>query len=314
MHIALLALGIGPGDEVIVPAFTMAATWLTVIYTGATPVFVDCERQTYNIDPGLIEKRITKNTKAIMPVHIYGHPAEMDEIMRIAKKYKLYVIEDAAEAHGAEYKGRKCGSFGDFGCFSFYGNKIVTSGEGGMAVTKNKKLAERVRWYKDFCFSPKKRFIHEDIGYNYRATNMQAAFGLGSLQSIKHSIKKKLKMATLYKKYLGGIEGLTLPTTKPYVTNVYWMYAVLVDPKEFGLAKNNLRRELLEKGVDTRDFFYPPEVQPAFKKYVKEGEKFPNTKYISERGFYLPSGLAITDVQIKKVGEAISEIYKTAKK
>lgn len=314
MHSALYALGIGPGDEVIVPAFTMGATWLTVIYVGAKPVFVDCELDTYNIDPTLIEKKITSKTKAIMPVHIFGHPVDMDPILKIAKKYKLFVIEDAAEAHGAEYKGKKCGSLGDFGCFSFYGNKIITCGEGGMAVTNNKKLAERARSFKDFCFSPKKRFIHYDVGYNYRMTNMQAAFGDGVLKSINLFIKQKQHMASLYEKLLGDVPGIILPKTKPYATNVYWMYAILVDPKKFGISKDIFRKKLLEKGIDTRDFFYPPTEQPVLEKYLKKSDKFPNTDYISKRGLYLPSGLAITDSEIKKVAQTIKEIYSSTNK
>ena len=310
MHVSLLSLGIGPGDEVIVPAFTMGATWLTVIYVGAKPVFVDCERDTYNIDPELIEAKISRKTKAIMPVHIYGHPAEMGKILKLAKKYKLYVIEDAAEAHGAEYKGKKCGSMGDLGCFSFYGNKIVTCGEGGMVTTNNKWLAQRARGYKNFCFSAKKRFIHEDVGYNFRMTNMQAAFGLGSLQSIGKYIKKKKHMARLYEKYLSKVQGLILPTTKPYASNVYWMYAVLIEPDKFGMGKNRLRNELLKNGVDTRDFFYPPNQQPALDKYLEKNEKFPVAEYIAKRGLYLPSGLTITDEQIKKVSGIIIKIQK----
>lgn len=185
LHLALLTLGIGSGDEVIVPTLTMIASVNSICYVGAIPVLVDSEPETGNIDPKKIEEKITKKTKAIMPVHLYGHPADMDKIMEIAKKYKLAVVEDAAEAHGAEYKGEKAGSFGKINCFSFYGNKIVTTGEGGMVVTNDDKLAERARSLKDLAHSKKRRFLHEELGYNFRMTNMQAALGLAQLEEIR---------------------------------------------------------------------------------------------------------------------------------
>lgn len=313
LHLAAVAIGLSPNDEVIVPAFTMGAPWLAVLYTGAKPVFVDCERETFNMEPSLIEEKITSRTKAILVVHVYGHPADMDPIMKIAKKHKLIVIEDAAEAHGAEYKGRKVGSIGDFGCFSFYANKIITTGEGGMVVTNNKKYAEELRRLKDYYFSTKKRFIHDKIGFNYRMTNMQAGLGLGQLKHVNEYIQKKEKMASLYKKYLSGIPGINLPVTKPGCTNVYWMYAVTVDPRKFGFTKDELRAQLLKLGIDTRDFFYSPEEQPIVKKYLNRKEKFPNTFWASRNGFYIPSGLAITQNQILRVANGIKTIYNTAK-
>lgn len=309
LHLAVVAIGLKDGDEVIVPAFTMGAPWLAVIYTGAKPVFVDCERETFNMDPFLIEKKITKKTKAILVVHIYGHPADMDAITKIAKKHKLVVIEDAAEAHGAKYKGKIVGSIGDFGCFSFYANKIITSGEGGMIVTNNKLYAEEIGKYKDYYFSPKKRFIHEKVGFNYRMTNMQAGLGLGQLKHINEYIKKKHTMAKLYKKYLEKIPGISLPIAKPECTNVYWMYSVVVDPNKFGFTKDELRKALLKRGVDTRDFFYSPSEQPFLKPYLKNSDKFPNTYWASQNGLYLPSGLAITNSQILSVANSIKSIY-----
>lgn len=311
LHIALLSLGVGKGDEVIVPAFTMAATWLAVIYTGARPVFIDCELETYNIDPSLIERKISPKTKAIMPVHIYGHPVDMDPIVRLAKKYNLAVVEDAAEAHGAEYKDKKCGSIGKINCFSFYGNKIITTGEGGMVVTNDDDLANKARKFRDLYHSDKKRFIHENVGYNYRFTNLQAALGCGELNHIKKYIRKKQRMAKLYEKYLKGIKGLTLPKTKNYAKNVYWMYGVLVEENLFGLNRDNLRIKLKEAGVDTRDFFYAPDDQIILRQYLKKGEDFPNTKTIAQKGLYLPSGLAIMESQIKKVCDIIKNLYKS---
>ncbi|MFH1457247.1 MAG: DegT/DnrJ/EryC1/StrS family aminotransferase [Patescibacteria group bacterium] len=308
LHTALLSLDIKKGDEVIVPAFTMISSIFSIIYTGAKPVFVDCELETYNIDPTKIEEKITRNTKAIMPVHIYGHSCDMDPILKIAKKHNLFVIEDAAEVHGGEYKDKKCGTMGDIACFSFYGNKIITTGEGGMVVTNDDKLADKARRIKDLYHSEKKRFIHEDIGYNYRMTNMQAAIGCGELRHIDEYIDKKNWMANLYAKKLKQIKGIKLPITKPEVKNVYWMYSILIDKKKFGTNRDNLRKKLKDVGVDTRDFFYSPTDQPLLKKMFKNFGKFPNTDYIANRGLYLPSGLAITEEQINYACQQIKAI------
>ena len=238
LHIALLAAGIGQGAEVIVPAFTMAASWMAVMYTGAKPVFVDVESDIYTIDPSLIEGAITQRTKAIMPVHIYGHPADMDPILAIAKKHNLVVIEDAAEAHGATYKGRLTGTMGDINAFSFYANKIITTGEGGMVTTGDDALANKARSLKDLAHSKSKRFIHDALGYNYRATSLQTALGIGSLHAINNSLKQKTHMAQLYQQGLSSILGLTLPTTRDWATHVYWMYAILIDKEKFGMSKD----------------------------------------------------------------------------
>lgn len=308
LHVALLSLGIGSGDEVIVPAFTMASTWLAVIYTGAKPVFVDCEPDTYNINPKLIEEKITLKTRAIIPVHIYGHSADMDPIINLAKKYKLMIVEDAAEAHGGEYKGKKCGSFGDINCFSFYGNKIITTGEGGMVVTNSDDLASKARKFKDLYHSDQKRFIHEKVGYNYRLTNLQAAVGCGELKHIDEYISKKQRMANAYLKGLMGIPGITTPITRSCVKNVYWMYSILIDKDKFGMDRDTFRIRLKAKGIDTRDFFYPPKDQPILQPYLSGDDKFPVTDKISSLGCYLPSGLAITNAQIKEVASAIKTL------
>jgi len=310
LHVALLSAGIGPGDEVIVPAFTMAATWLAVIYTGAKPVFVDVEKDTYNINPKLIEQKITNHTKAIMPVHIYGHPADMDAIMIIAKDHHLLVIEDAAEAHGATYKSQLVGSLGTLGCFSFYANKLIATGEGGMIVTNNDEYAEEARKYKDLYHSSAKRFIHEKIGYNYRMTNLQAGIGLGELIHINEYIAKKQHMAQLYANHLSDLQGIILPVTRPNVTNVFWMYALRIDENKFGLNKNIVRDKLYTRGIDTRDFFYPPENQPILSDYLESDEQYPITSRIASEGFYLPSGLAITDEQINTITDTLHQIAK----
>jgi len=305
LHVALLSLGIGEGDEVIVPAFTMAATYLAVIYTGAKPVFVDAECSVYNIDPNLIEAKITSRTKAILPVHIYGHPAEMDKIVALAKKHNLLVIEDAAEAHGALYHDKVVGGIGDIGCFSFYANKLITTGEGGMVVTNNDTFAIEAAKFKDLYHSPTKRFIHDKIGYNYRLTNLQAAVGLGELKHLKEYIAKKQAMATRYSQSLSEIKGIITPQTLPNVTNVYWMYAIRLT-KDFPLTKDELRQKLLVNyKIDTRDFFYSPLDQPILKSYLSPQDVFPVTKLIAETGLYLPSGLAITNEQIDTVISAI---------
>jgi len=309
LHIALLATGIGQGDEVIVPAFTMAASWMAVMYTGAKPIFVDVEPDIYTLDPKLIEAVITPKTKAIMPVHIYGHPADMDPIMEIAKKHKLIVIEDAAEAHGATYKGKLVGAIGDINAFSFYANKIITTGEGGMVTTNNDDMADIARRMKDLSHSKAKRFIHDALGYNYRLTSMQAALGSGQLLHIEEFLTTKRRMAELYKKGLLDIPGLSLPITRDWATHVYWMYAILIDEQKFGMNKDEFRAKLLEKGVDTRDFFYAPCDQPLLNLQGQALKaRFPVTEKIARDGCYLPSGLAITDSQIETVCETIRSI------
>lgn len=309
LHVALLCAGVGPGDEVIVPAFTMASSWMAVMYCGAVPVFVDVESDIYTIDPSKIEAVITRKTKAIMPVHIYGHPVELDEVSRIAKKHQLIVLEDAAEAHGAKYKGKLVGSIGDMSAFSFYANKIITTGEGGMVVTNDDRLADRARSLKDLAHSKSKRFIHAELGYNYRLTSMQAALGLGQLRHVEEFLSIKRHMAKLYTQHLRGIPGLTLPVSRDWAEHVYWMYAIRVDEAEFGMSKDELRSKLLEKGVDTRDFFYPPSQQPLLQGSSSQG-RFPVTESLAKTGLYLPSGLAITDAQIETVCETINSLWR----
>jgi len=306
LHVALLALGISKGDEVLVPAFTMGATWMAVMFTGAKPVFVDAELETFNMDPDQIERKITKRTRAIIPVHIYGHACDMNAINKIAKKHKLLVIEDAAEALGGEYKGRKCGAMSDVACFSFYANKIVTAGEGGMIVTNNSRIAAEAARFKDLYHSPKKRFVHEKLGYNYRITNLQAAVGVGELANIKKYLAKKQQMARLYRDGLKNIPGIQLPETKTAILNTFWMFGILVH-KEFGMSRDQLRKKLKAQGIDTRDFFYPPEDQPLLKHIIGK-QKFPNANYLGQNGLYLPSGLAITEKQINIVCKAIKTL------
>lgn len=321
LHLALAALGVGQSDEVIMPDLTIISCALAVIYLGAKPVLVDVEKDTGNIDPEKIEEKITKRTKAILVVHLYGHPADMEPILKIAKKYKLAVIEDAAEAHGAEVRSmnhesrikgkkhiwRKVGNVGGIGCFSFYANKIVTTGEGGMVVTNNKSLYEKVESLKNLAHS-KRRFVHEEIGFNYRMTNMQAALGLAQLEEVEKYLQIKQWMASEYQKLLSQIPYLELPVEKEYARSVFWMYAVKM--KDERLKIQDLMEQLKKSGIDTREFFYPLHKQPVLLKMgLFKNEKYPVSEDLSNRGFYLPSGLAITKEQIKTVYLSLADLF-----
>ncbi len=308
LHLALAALGITDKDEVIVPDLTIISCALAPIYLGAIPVFADVNPRTGTIDPSKLESLITKKTKAIMVVHLYGHPADMDPIMSIAKKHHLFVIEDAAEAHGAIYKGKKVGSIGDIGVFSFYGNKIITTGEGGMVISNNEAIIEKARLLKDLAHSPTRRFFHEEIGFNFRMTNMQAALGLAQLEEIDTYIRKKIQMAIRYTELLSDIPYLELPIQEIWATSVYWMYAVRVTQSS-PLSRDELRNALLQKGVDTRAFFIPLHKQPVCRNYIHTIDtEYLVSNDLSNRGFYLPSGLAITEEQIKTVSHALKQV------
>ena len=314
LHLALAALDVGPNDEVILPAHTMFACAAAIMYTGATPVLVDVERDTWNMQVAQVEKKITKHTRVIMPVHIYGHSVDMDPLRALAKKYHIAIVEDAAEAHGATYKGKKVGTIGDINCFSFYANKIVTTGEGGMVVTNSKKLADRARMLKDMAHSPTRRFLHEELGFNYRMTNLQAALGLAQLEEIDSFIKKKRWMANLYTELLSTVPGITTPVERPWAKSVYWMYAILIEDA-FGMNRDTLAAKLKARGIDTRTFFISLHRQPALTKrglFRAEVHNYPVTDEISERGMYLPSGLAITEKQIRTVAHEIATAHKTA--
>jgi len=302
LHLALASLGIKTGDEVIIPTFTMIATVNSVTYTGAKPVLVDSELKTWNMDPSKIEKKITQKTKAIMVMHTYGHPCDMDLIREIAEKHDLYVVEDAAEAHGAEYKGKKTGSLSDAGCFSFYANKIITTGEGGMVVTNNEKIAEMAKLLRDQAFEPK-RFIHRYVGFNYRITNLQAAIGVAQMDIIDESVNTRRRNAQLYNSLLKDVKGITLPPNASWAKNVYWMYTVLIEDS-FGMSRDDLMKFLKGKGIDTRSAFYPVHAQPVYAKQYAS-EKYPVADELSRKGINLPSGNILTKSQIETVVEAI---------
>jgi perosamine synthetase len=308
LHLAIASLGIRKGDEVIVPAFTMIATVFAIIYAGAKPVLVDSEPETWNIDVGQIEEKITPQTKAILPVHIYGHPCDMEPILDIAIRHGLYVIEDAAEAHGAEYKGKRVGGISDIGCFSFYANKIITTGEGGMIVTNKWEIAERARSLKDLAVSKERRFLHTDLGFNYRMTNIQAAIGLAQFHRIDELVERRRKNAHLYNSLLKDIEGIRLPVEKGWAKNVYWMYSILIED-EFGISRDELVRRLAEKGIETRNFFIPMHRQPVFANMrLFKRESYPIAEELSQRGLYLPSSSGLSEAEIGYICGAIRKI------
>jgi len=306
IHLGLLSIGLKRDDEVIVPSFTMIASVLPIIYCGAKPVLVDADPETWCMETAQIEKKINAKTKAIMPVHIYGHPCKMDIITEIARDRGLHVIEDAAEAHGAEYKGRKTGSIGDIGCFSFYANKIITCGEGGMIVTDNEEIAETARSLKNLSFPKGERtYLHRAVGYNYRMTNMQAAVGLAQLERIGEFVEMRRRNAKMYNDLLGNMDGITLPVEKEWAKNVYWMYSILIQP-QFRKTRDQLVTRLKEKEIETRPFFIPMNTQPVFQDMRLFGvESYPVSEELSQKGLNLPSSSGLSERQIHEVCDAI---------
>jgi len=296
LHLALEALGVGPGDEVIVPAFNLIVGATTVCMAGATPVLVDVQPDTWCIDPARIEERITPRTRAIMAVHMYGHPADMPAIMEIAERHGLKVLEDGAEAHGAVCHGRTVGSIGHAAAFSFYGNKIITTGEGGMVVTRDVGIAERARLLRNQAFTAE-RFVHYDVGFNYRMTNIQAAIGLAQCERLAECVARKIRIAGVYTELLAGEASLTLPHQAPWAKNVYWMYGLLIE-ESFGRTRDELREMLAQRGVDTRSFFHPLHLQPVFQgdhpRWADLRGSFPVSEDLGCRGLYLPSGYSLT--------------------
>ncbi|MFA4992233.1 MAG: DegT/DnrJ/EryC1/StrS family aminotransferase [Candidatus Omnitrophota bacterium] len=333
LELAVEACGFPAGSEIILPSFTIISCAQAITRSGCVPVLVDCDPETYCMDVSQIESKITGRTAAIMPVHIYGHACDMDPIMDIAERRGLLVIEDAAEVHGAEYFSkkadawRKCGGFGHLACFSFYANKNITTGEGGMVLTSDDRLAERLRGHRNLCFLKSPRFLHEEIGHNFRMTNTQAAIGLGQLERIDKTIKRKIEMA---RKYSGCLKGLPLqlPAERKWARNVIWMYAVLLrenrkssawfqdgwrslKTKEFARWPSyKIMKALEDMGVDTRPFFIGMHEQPVFHEmgFFKK-ETYPVTEMIARAGFYLPSGQAVTDIQIKHVSRALKGLF-----
>ncbi len=306
---AVVALGIGSGDEVILPTFTIISCAAAIVRAGAVPVVIDCEPQTWNMDVNQIEAKITSNTKAIMVVHIYGLPVDMEPVLALADKYGLQIIEDAAEMHGQTYKGRPCGSFGDISTFSFYPNKHITTGEGGMLVTDDGKLAERCRSLRNLCFQPQKRFVHEDLGWNFRITNLQAALGVAQLERLDEFVARKRRMGKKYTELLSDIPNLQLPIPKTdYGENIYWVYGLVLQDEVPFEAKEAMQH-LAKYKIGTRPFFWCMHEQPVFKKMgLFDGVSCPVSERIARRGFYIPSGMALMDEQIERVVTVIREI------
>lgn len=302
LEVAVQALGIREGDEVIMPTFTIISCAMAVTKVGAVPVLVDSDIHTWNMDVDEIEAKITPKTKAVMIVHLYGLPVETDNILALAKKYDLKVIEDAAEMHGQTYNGKPCGSFGDISTFSFYPNKHITTGEGGMVVTDNEELAERCRHLRNLCFKKDVRYVHDEISDNYRFTNLQAAVGLAQLERLDEFVKKKREMGRYYSNELRNIKGLILPIERTdYAENIYWVYGILLD-RDIKSDNKTLQKLLAEEGIGSRTFFWCMHEQPVYQKQgMFAGETYPNAEYLARKGFYIPSGLALTKEQMDKV-------------
>jgi len=305
LHLALVVLGVGEGDEVIVPNFAFIAVANAVVYTGASVVAVDVEPDTWNIDPKKIEAKITKKTKAIIFVHTYGHPAEVDSILAIAKKYNLFVVEDAAEAHGAEYKGKKVGKFGDISCFSFYGNKTITTGEGGMCLTDDDKLYKKMALLRDHGMTKEKKYWHEFVGFNYRLTNLQAALGCAQLERIEDFIKIQRRNAAVYMKLLKNIPWIILPSEKEYAKNTYWMFSILIDSKK--ISRDLLKEKLKKVNIDSRNFFYPISDQPPYKGKVNDID-LQVSREIAYRGLNLPSSTKLTEKEVNYICNVLKNI------
>ena len=311
IDVAIESLGIVAGDEVIMPTFTIISCINQIIRVGATPVLIDSDPETWNMDVTKIETKITSRTKAIIVVHIYGLPVDMDPVLEIAKKYNLKIIEDAAEMHGQTYKGKPCGSFGDISTFSFYANKHVTKGEGGMVVTNSDQLVKDSRSLRNLCFQAEKRFVHERLGWNLRMTNLQAALGLAQLEQLEKFVQRKRHIGNLYNELLSGLPNVTLPLPKTdYAENIFWVYGILLND-DFDVDAEMVMGKLNKKGIGTRPFFCPMHMQPVLKKMgLFLGEHYPVAEKLYRKGFYIPSGMALTDDQIKESALAVKEVLR----
>lgn len=313
IQLAVATLGIGPGDEVLVSSLTNMATFFAVLYQGAKPIAIDSEFDTLNMDPTLLEAKITERTKAIIVVHLYGHPADMDPIMKIARAHNLFVIEDAAEAHGAKYNGKMIGSIGDIGCFSFYSNKIITTGEGGMLVTNNDEWAARARLIKNLAFGIENKFMHQAIGYKFQMTNLQAALGAAQMTRIQDIIARKREIAATYTKAFSAEPDIITPIEKPYAFNVYWMYNIVLGGKLSGKRKLIID-ELKKLEVESREDFVPFNQQKIFiEQGIADPDSCPVANRLGEDGMYLPSGNDITEEELAYAIESFLAVVKKVK-
>ena len=313
LHLALVALGVGKGDEVIIPSFTMAATAFAVCYTGAIPVFVDADIATWNMDVAAIEAKISPRTKAIMPVHIFGNPCNMPPIQALAKTHNLAVLEDAAEAHGAEFDGVRAGNLGNIAAFSFFANKNLTTGEGGIVVTNSDALAAQCRYYKNVCFplDAPRNYLHEDVGFNYRMSNLHAAIGLAQTERADYYSERRIANGLLYRACLQNIPGVTLQQDQPSGKNVFWMNGICICPKEYGKTRKELLAYLKEQCIDTRLFFNGMHRQPALQKYgCNCSGAYPVSDTLADNGFYLPSGSGLEGKDIRRICEHIATFRK----
>jgi perosamine synthetase len=309
LHLALMAHNVKTGDEIIIPTLTYVATANSIRYCNAYPVLVDVEPDTWNINPEKIKNKITNKTKGIIVVHLYGHPADMDPILEIAKKHNLFVIEDAAEAHGATYKNKIVGSIGNAGTFSFFGNKIITTGEGGMVVTSDEEVAQKVFLYKGQGVDPHRRYWFPIIGYNYRMTNIQAAIGLAQLENIEWHINKRKEVAKLYNKYLYELSDyLIFPVEKSWATNVYWMYTIILRDN-VKMSRDHFMKELEDRGIETRPVFYPMHILPPYSN-ISNPDEFPVANWISSRGVNLPTHAKLSEEDIQYVCGCIKNLIK----
>ncbi|MCP4134332.1 MAG: DegT/DnrJ/EryC1/StrS family aminotransferase [bacterium] len=313
LEAALFALGVGPGDEVIMPSFTIISCAVACIRLGAKPVLVDIDPEIWTMDVSQVESKITPKTKAIMPVHIYGHPVNMDELFRLKEKYGIKIIEDAAEVQGAEYyseihkKWLKCGAMGDIASTSFYANKIITTGEGGMVVSDNAEYAEKAASYRNLCFKAETRFFHTELGYNFRMTNLQAAVGVAQLEQIERFIDIKVRLGEYYRKKISALPGVRFMPVKEWAKSVYWMYGVELDPGA-GIDAADITARLRTRGIGTRPFFRGLHDQPVLQEMgLFSNEKYPQTDFAYKYGFYLPSGLTLTEDQIDQVVDILKE-------
>lgn len=309
LEVAVQALGIGIGDEVIMPTFTIISCAMAVTKVGGIPVLVDSDPMTWNMNVDEIESKITARTKAIMVVHIYGLPVQMDKVLELAKKYELKVIEDAAEMHGQTYNGKPCGSFGDISTFSFYPNKHITTGEGGMIVVDDEQLADRCRMLRNLCFRKDVRYVHDEVSDNYRFTNLQAAVGLAQIERLEEFVCRKRKMGKYYTECLKDVDGIRLPIEhEDYADNIYWVYGIVLD-ESVSIDNIQMQKLLASEGIGSRTFFWCMHEQPV---YIKTGlfknEKYTSAEYLARKGFYIPSGLALTMEQMDKVVDSIKKI------
>ena len=314
LQVAFKSLNLQPGDEVIMPSFTIISCATAIIEAGGKPVLVDCYPDTWCLNIEQMKEKVNNRTKAILVVHMFGHPAEMDPIIKIVKRHNLYLVEDAAEAHGAAYNNKRVGSFGDLACFSFYANKLITTGEGGMVLSNNKKLTKKIRSLRNLSFRSDRRFYHTEIGYNYRLTNMQAAIGISQIENLQNHIDIKRKNTFLYNNIIRKMDlPLRLPSENENSKSVFWMYGVVLKNKK--LNAKILAEKLENRGIETRPLFLGMHQQPVLKKMkFFNNEKFPVTEELSRFGLYLPSGLKLNKKKINFICNVLKDIFHESRK